>query len=60
MSWGAVCPVPVTETVDIIGYSWTYSFSFDSYCNVLSRLANWFVFVAYLAAAFIIAGVRNG
>lgn len=57
--FNAVCPSPVQQNVSIIGYSWTFSFSFDSYCDVLSRLANWFVFSAYLAAAFIIAGVRD-
>lgn len=60
VSWSAVCPAPVTQTVDIIGFSWTYSFQFDSLCTALSRLANYFVFGAFLAAAFIIAGVRNG
>lgn len=60
VTWSAVCPAPVTQTVDIIGFSWTYSFQFDSLCTALSRLANYFVFGAFLAAAFIIAGVRNG
>jgi hypothetical protein len=51
---------PISQTVNIIGYSWTYSFDFSSLCSALARLANYFVFAAYLAAAFIIAGVRNG
>ena len=57
--FGPQCPAPVTEQISIIGYSWTFSFSFESYCTVLARLAPYFVFSAYLAAAFIIAGVRD-
>jgi len=59
IKFNAVCPAPVEQNVSIIGYSWTFSFSFDSYCEVLAKLANYFVFVAYLGAAFIVAGVRD-
>ena len=58
--WSAQCPAPIEKTTSIIGYSWTYSFSFDSWCSVLARLSNYFVFAATFGACLIIAGVRNG
>lgn len=59
ISFSAVCPAPISQNTSIMGHSWTYTFSFDSYCTVLQRLSSWFVFSAWLAAAFIIAGVRD-
>ena len=58
--WSAQCPAPIQTDTSIIGYSWTYSFSFDNWCAVLAKLSNYFVFAATFGACLIIAGVRNG
>ena len=59
-NWSAQCPAPIETNTTIIGYSWTYSFSFDNWCAVLAKLSNYFVFAATFGACLIIAGVRNG
>ena len=59
-NWSAQCPAPIEKNTTIIGYSWTYSFSFDNWCAVLAKLSNYFVFAATFGACLIIAGVRNG
>jgi hypothetical protein len=59
-NWSAQCPAPIEKNTTIIGYSWTYSFTFDSWCSVLAKLSNYFLFAAWFGACLIIAGVRNG
>lgn len=59
-NWSKQCPAPVSSSVDIIGFSWNYEFSYEPICTAFDKASWFFVFASLIGAVFIVAGVRNG
>lgn len=53
------CPPDYVFNITILGYTDFVTISYTNYCNFIRGLAPYLVFGSWLAAAFIIAGVRN-
>lgn len=59
IQYNQTCPPDLTFNTTILGEPWEFNFSFDFLCKFLLKLSTYLIFISYLTAAFIIAGVRN-
>lgn len=58
-SYEGSCPANYSFNFEILGTSSTIEFDYSLLCLYLSKFSNYLIFISYIAAAFIISGVRN-